>query len=538
MSQGTSLFEIDDAAEVVTPRLELRHISKNFGGVRALRDVSVLSMSGEVHSLCGENGAGKSTLMKILAGAITDFDGDILLDGRPVQFSGPRQAEDAGIRIIYQELNLVPQLTVADNIFLGRELTRGGRLGWLDERTMEARTRQLFDRLGTAIAPRARVGDLRIGDQQMVEIAKALAFDAAIVIMDEPTSALSDSEVARLFRVIDDLRRAGTTVLYISHKMNEVFTLSDRVTVLRDGQFVASAQRDATRPEQVVRWMVGREIAALDYQPHPIQSRAILEVEDLALPHPPGSGRPSLRDITFSVRAGEVLGVAGLLGAGRTELLEAIYGASLSPPEGTLLFEGRPIRFRHPDEAIRAGIAMVTEDRKTLGLFDRMTVAENITLRRLPELTFSAVPLIDPRAERRAVDWSIKELSIKTAGGDAPVTSLSGGNQQKCIIARWLLVEPRLLLLDEPTRGIDVGAKSEIYQLIRRLAAQGRAIIMTSSELPELLAVADRIIVLCEGRITADIPRAEATEELIMHAATRFLDRAKPTKTATDDELI
>jgi ABC-type sugar transport system ATPase subunit len=247
MSQGTSLFEIDDAAEVVTPRLELRHISKNFGGVRALRDVSVLSMSGEVHSLCGENGAGKSTLMKILAGAITDFDGDILLDGRPVQFSGPRQAEDAGIRIIYQELNLVPQLTVADNIFLGRELTRGGRLGWLDERTMEARTRQLFDRLGTAIAPRARVGDLRIGDQQMVEIAKALAFDAAIVIMDEPTSALSDSEVARLFRVIDDLRRAGTTVLYISHKMNEVFTLSDRVTVLRDGQFVASAQRDATR---------------------------------------------------------------------------------------------------------------------------------------------------------------------------------------------------------------------------------------------------------------------------------------------------
>ncbi|MGP0063036.1 MAG: sugar ABC transporter ATP-binding protein [Isosphaeraceae bacterium] len=539
MSQGTSYVETGAGAATATPRLELRHITKNFGGVRALRDVSVSSMAGEVHSICGENGAGKSTLMKILAGAIADYDGEIVLDGHPVRFSGPREAEDAGIRIIYQELNLVPQLTVASNIFLGREKTRGGRLGWLDDRAMEAQARRLFDRLGTAIAPRTRVGDLRIGDQQMVEIAKALAFDAAIVIMDEPTSALSDSEVARLFRVIDDLRRAGTTVLYISHKMNEVFTLSDRVTVLRDGQFVASAERSATAPEQVVRWMVGREIAALNYQPHAIQSRTTLDVTDLALPSPPGSGLPSLSGITFSVRAGEVLGVAGLLGAGRTELLEAIYGASLSPPEGTIVLEGRPIRFRHPDDAIRAGIAMVTEDRKTLGLFDRMTVAENITLRRLPELTFGAVPLIDPRAERRAVDWSIKELAIKTPGGDAPVTSLSGGNQQKCIIARWLLVEPRLLLLDEPTRGIDVGAKSEIYQLIRRLAAQGRAIIMTSSELPELLAVADRIIVLCEGRITADIPRAEANEEVIMHAATRFLDRAKPTKTKTetDDNL-
>ena len=402
---------------------------------------------------------------------------------------------------------------------------------------MEARSLELFDRLGTAISPRAKVGDLRIGDQQMVEIAKALAFDAAIVIMDEPTSALSDSEVARLFRVIDDLRKAGTTVLYISHKMNEVFTLSDRVTVLRDGQFVASAGRNETTPDQVVRWMVGREIAALNYQPHPIRPKATLEVESLSMSSPPGSGRPSLCDITFSVRAGEVLGVAGLLGAGRTELLEAIYGAGTSTPEGALLFEGRPVRFRHPDEAIRAGIAMVTEDRKTLGLFDRMTVAENITLRRLPELTFGALPLIDPRAERRAVEWSIKELAIKTAGGKAPVTSLSGGNQQKCIIARWLLVEPRLLLLDEPTRGIDVGAKSEIYQLIRRLASQGRAILMTSSELPELLAVADRIIVLCEGRITADIPRAEASEEAIMHAATRFLDRAKPVKSSTLDEL-
>jgi ABC-type sugar transport system ATPase subunit len=396
---------------------------------------------------------------------------------------------------------------------------------------MEAQVRQLFGRLGATIAPHARVGDLRIGDQQMVEIAKALAFDAAIVIMDEPTSALSDSEVARLFRVIADLRKSGTTVVYISHKMNEVFTLADQVTVLRDGQFVATASRRETSPDQVVRWMVGREIAALNYVAHPIAEAAVLEVEGLSLPSPPGSGRPSLEDITFSVRAGEVVGIAGLLGAGRTEVLETIFGAGPYRPTGTIRLDGRPVRFTHPDEAISAGVAMVTEDRKTLGLFDRMTVAENITIRRVRDLKVG--PLIDPRAEKRAVAWSIKELAIKTERGDVPVTSLSGGNQQKCILARWLLIEPKVLLLDEPTRGIDVGAKAEIYQLIRRLASQRRAIIMTSSELPELLAVSDRIIVLCEGRITAEIPRARATEEAIMRAATAFLDRTKASAPAS-----
>ncbi|MFI5454654.1 MAG: sugar ABC transporter ATP-binding protein [Isosphaerales bacterium] len=523
MTQGPIPSEA--AAHAAPAQVEMRHVFKSFGGARALRDVSFTARGGEVHAVCGENGAGKSTLMKILAGAITEYEGEIHLSGRPVRFSGPREAEDAGIRIIYQELNLVPQLTVADNIFLGREQTWGGRLGWLNNRAMDEAARRLFEGLGAAIAPRTKVGDLRIGDQQMVEIAKALAFDAAIVIMDEPTSALSDSEVARLFRVIAGLRKAGTTVIYISHKMNEVFTLADQVTVLRDGQFVASAARGETSPDQVVRWMVGREIAALNYVPHPIAEQAVLDVEGLSLPSPHGSGRPSLRNITFSVRAGEVLGIAGLLGAGRTELLEAIFGASPSRPAGTIRLDGRRVRFKHPDEAIKAGIAMVTEDRKTLGLFDRMTVAENITLRRLPELTIG--PLVDPRAENRAVAWSIKELAIKTAGGNVPVTSLSGGNQQKCILARWLLIEPKVLLLDEPTRGIDVGAKAEIYQLVRRLASQRRAIIMTSSELPELLAVSDRIIVLCEGRIAAEIPRALATEEAIMHAATSFLDRTK-----------
>jgi ABC-type sugar transport system ATPase subunit len=511
----------------------MRRISKNFGGVRALRDVSFSARAGEVHAICGENGAGKSTLMKILAGAITDYDGEVILQGQSVRFAGTRQAEDAGIRIIYQELNLVPQLTVADNIFLGREKIWRGALGWLDNRTMESNSKRLFDRLGAAISPRARVADLRIGDQQMVEIAKALAFDAAVLIMDEPTSALSDSEVARLFRVIADLRASGTTVIYISHKMHEIFTLADSVTVLRDGQYVAGAKRTDTSPDQVIRWMVGREIAALHYEQHPIGKQAVLEVENLSLPSPAGSGRPSLRDITISLHAGEVVGVAGLLGAGRTELLEAIFGASPRHPTGTIRLDGRPVRFNHPSEAIKSGIAMVTEDRKSLGLFDRMTVAENITLSRLRRLTIG--PFIDPRAEGRAVRWAIGELSIKTAGGDAPVMSLSGGNQQKCVIARWLLNEPRLLLLDEPTRGIDVGAKAEIYQLIRALAAKGRAIVMTSSELPELLTVADRIIVLCEGRLTASMPRAIATEENIMQAATRFLERATPCSLTTNN---
>jgi ribose transport system ATP-binding protein len=510
------------------PRLRMRGVSKSFGGVQALRDVSLEAGVGEVHALCGENGAGKSTLMKILAGAITEYEGSIALEGREVRFAGPRDAEDAGIRIIYQELNLVPDLTVAANIFLGRERTRGP--GWLDNRAMEAEARRIFERLGAPIAPRARLGDLRIGDQQMVEIARALTFDAAIVIMDEPTSALSDAEVARLFRVIDDLRKAGATVLYISHKMNEVFTLADRVTVLRDGRFVATAARAETGPGQVVRWMVGREISALDYQPHAIGNEAVLQVRNLSLPSPPDSGRPSLAGIGFELKAGEVLGVAGLLGAGRTELLEALFGATPVPPSGEILLHGRPVRFKNPGAAIAAGVALVTEDRKTMGLFSEMTVAENITIASLPRFRWMGVgDVVNPAAEGAGVAAKIAQLNIKTAGPGAPVTSLSGGNQQKCILARWLLTDPKVLLLDEPTRGIDVGAKSEIYALIRHLVAEGMAIMMTSSELPELLAVADRILVLCEGRVTAEIPRARATEEAIMHAATQFLDRASAT---------
>jgi len=522
MGVADDLADGDLMSKAAGPRLRMANITKSFGGVHALRDVSVEAYAGEVHALCGENGAGKSTLMKVLAGAITDFEGSIELNGRPAVFSGPRDAEDAGVRIIYQELNLVPDLSVAANIFLGRERTRG--LGWLDDRAMEAEARRLFDRLGAPIPPRARLGDLRIGDQQMVEIAKALAFAAEVVIMDEPTSALSDAEVARLFRVIADLRKAGTSVIYISHKMNEVFTLADRVTVLRDGRFVATAARADTDPGQVVRWMVGREIAALDYQPHPVGDRPVLTARGLSLPSAPGSGRPSLSGINFELNAGEVLGVAGLLGAGRTELLEALFGAGAAVPDGEITLEGRPARFKNPGEAIAAGVALVTEDRKSLGLFSEMTVGENITIASLRKFSLPG-GLVHPGRESAGVAERVEQLHIKTAGPRAAITSLSGGNQQKCILARWLLTDPKVLLLDEPTRGIDVGAKSEIYALIRRLASDGMAVIMTSSELPELLAVADRILVLCEGRVTAILPRSEATEETIMHAATAFLDR-------------
>ena len=504
------------------PRLAMKNISKSFGGVHALRGVSLEAHAGEVHALCGENGAGKSTLMKILAGALTDYQGEILLDGKPVHFSGPRDAEDAGIRIIHQELNLVPEMTVAANLFLGREIA--GPLGFLNTKAMEAAAKKLFDRLGTPISPRTRVADLRIGDQQMVEIAKALATDASIVIMDEPTSALSDAEVARLYRVINDLRAAGTAIVYISHKMNEVFTLSDAVTVLRDGQHVASAPKAEITPDKVIRWMVGREIANLHFDPKPVTGKTLLKVDKLNLPSPLGSGRPSLKDLSFQVDQGEVVGIAGLLGAGRTEVLESLFGATPTRPTGTITLFDQPATFHEPGEAIKAGVALVTEDRKTLGLFTKMKVSENITIRRLDKLTKAG--LIDGKAERQAVLDSIRRLLIKTDGGGAAITSLSGGNQQKCIIARWLLVNPRLLLLDEPTRGIDVGAKAEIYALIRLLAAEGMAVLMTSSELPELLTVADRILVMCEGRITANIPRQEATEEKIMHAATQFVSRA------------
>ena len=525
-----------------------QRVTKRFDAVTALEDVSFDVRSGEFHALCGENGAGKSTLMKILSGVITDYDGQIVVDGKPLVLKGTRDAEARGISIIHQELNLVGDLSVAANIFLGRELR--SPLGFLDGRRMEREAAALFESLECRIDPCEPVRSLRIGDQQLVEIAKALGGErgtgsaeskapltlavspkdgsegikpaprSRVLIMDEPTSALTESEVERLFRIIGRLREQGVTIIYISHKMDEVFQNADRITVLRDGKVVKTLDCPQTTPREITHLMVGRDIGTSDYGMNRQPGEAVLRVEALSLPWRDHVRQWRLRDISFAVRRGQVVGFAGLMGAGRTELLECLYGASPEPPQGRIELQGRPVAFEHPEEALRAGVALVTEDRKRYGLFTPMNVREHITLSSLAEVATGG--FLNGPAERAAAKESITTLRVKTAGQSAAITSLSGGNQQKCIIARALRTKPKLLLLDDPTRGIDVGAKAEIYRLIDELCAEGMAIVITSSELPELIAVCDRILVLCEGRLTGEFSRGEFTEQRLMEAATKI----------------
>lgn len=499
-----------------SPLISIDHITKRFPGVVALNDVAFDIARGELHAIVGENGAGKSTLMKILAGVIPEFEGELRLSGRPVRFSGTRDAEAAGVSIIHQELNLVEQLSVAANIFLGRE--RQNFLGLLDDRGMERAAGELLEQLECHIDPRQLVSALRVGDQQLIEIAKALSIQSEILIMDEPTSALTETEVARLYRVIDRLRKRGVTILYISHKMDEVFRLADRITVLRDGRLVRTVERLQTTPRDVTHLMVGREIEETHLDEPRTPGDTVLEVRNVSLAWPGHARRYRLRGISFLLRRGEIVGIAGLMGAGRTELLECLFGSSQERPSGEIVLDGRPAIFRHPAEAKAAGVALVTEDRKRLGLFAQMNVAQNITICTLRKML--SLGLLSRRRERQTAQESARTLAVKTAGVDAAITSLSGGNQQKCIIGRWLLTRPRVLLLDDPTRGVDVGAKAELYRLMDRLCRDGLGIIVTSSELPELLTVCDRILVLCEGRLTGEFSRAEATEQRIMEAAT------------------
>ena len=499
------------------PIISIRSVGKQFGAVRALQDVSFDVVPGELHAVMGENGAGKSTLMKILSGVISDFDGEFRVRGKAVQFSGTRDAERAGISIIHQELNLVEQLSVAANIFLGRESRTF--LGILNQRAMNERSAELLAQLDTNISPRVLVGTLRVGDQQLVEIAKAQSLQSDILIMDEPTSALTESEVARLYRVIDRLRARGVTIIYISHKMDEVFRLADRITVLRDGQFVQTVQRTDTTPRAIAHLMVGRDIAPSQKHAKDRDASVVLETRNLSLPWPGHSRGWRLKDISLQLHRGEIVGIAGLMGAGRTELLECLFGASELPPQGEILIEGRTCRFRHPSQAMSAGVAMVTEDRKRLGVFAHMAVRQNITICSLRDA--STVGVISSGRERAAAVSQIKAMSIRTDGPEALITTLSGGNQQKCIIGRCMLIKPRVLLLDDPTRGVDIGAKAELYVLMEQLASEGMAIIVTSSELPELLTVSDRILVLSEGVMTGNFTRSEATEQRIMEAATK-----------------
>jgi ribose transport system ATP-binding protein len=502
--------------DLKTPIIAIRDVTKRFPGVVALEGITLEVQPGELHAICGENGAGKSTLMKILSGVIPDYAGELQIRGKRVNFRGTRDAEAAGVSIIHQELNLVEQLSAAANIFLGRELR--GWIGLRDDRKMEAAARDLLRELECEIDPRQPAGTLRVGDQQLIEIAKALSLQSEILIMDEPTSALTESEVSRLYRVIARLRKRGVTILYISHKMDEVFHLSDRITVLRDGRMVKTLNTADTSAKEITRLMVGRELESIDLGSRRERGDLLLRVTDLSLPWRGHARGWRLKNVNFELRRGEVLGIAGLMGAGRTELLECLFGAASEQPQGRIELLGKSVRFHHPREACKAGIALVTEDRKRLGLFTAMNVGENISVCTLKELR--SLGLISRSREWKTAGDVASKLAVKTAGLSSAITSLSGGNQQKCIIGRWLLTKPTVLLLDDPTRGVDVGAKAELYRLIDQLCRDGIGIIITSSELPELLTVSDRILVLSEGRLTAEFSRAEATEHKIMEAAT------------------
>jgi ribose transport system ATP-binding protein len=499
------------------PLLEVRRLSKQFTGVRALTDVSLVLERGEVLAVVGENGAGKSTLMRIVAGVETPTAGELLVDGQPVQFTSVAQALKLGISLIHQELNLADNLSIAANIFLGREPRRSGLI---DQRTMDRESRKYLDMVGLDIPPQTIVGTLPIAKQQLVEIAKALSTNARLLIMDEPTSSLSEHEAHYLFNVVRDLRKRGVSVMYISHRLAEVEELADRVLVLRDGQRTGELARGEIQRKNMVRLMIGREVSRF-YQRTPHQpGEVVLAVSGLRTTTFPQHA------LTFSLRAGEVVGLAGLVGAGRTELLGTLFG--VTPAVAGSMTVG-PLRRppRTSREAIAAGIMLAPEDRRHEGLILPMSVKRNLSLaslrrdqRRGPLRGF-----LNPVAENRVADSMIQVMRIKTSDNRQPVRYLSGGNQQKVVLGKWLCLEPKLLLLDEPTRGIDVGAKEEIYKLIDQLARQGVAILFASSEMEEVLGLADRALVMHEGRIAGELGRAELTEEAVMRLATGDADR-------------
>jgi rhamnose transport system ATP-binding protein len=496
------------AADAAEPVLALRGVAKSFGATRALSDVSFDLFAGEAHALAGENGAGKSTLVKILAGVYRPDTGHLLLDGRPVTFGGPGAARDAGVAVIYQEPTLFPDLSVAENIFMGRQPRTGLRR--VDRRAMHAETARLFDRLGVALDPAAPARGLSIADQQMVEIAKALSLRARVLIMDEPTAALTPDEVSRLFAVAGALRGEGAAVLFISHRLEEVFTLCQRVTTLRDGRLIASEPVAGLTPDDLIRRMVGRDLETL----YPKTGAAI---GDVALRVDRLTREGAFTGVSFEVRRGEIVALAGLIGAGRTEVARAIFGIDRWDA-GTVTLAGTPLPPGSPTAAMAAGIALVPEDRRAQGLVMDLSIERNLGLTQLRTLHRGG--LMNRRRERnRAADWAVR-LQVRYGRLSDAVGLLSGGNQQKVVLAKWLATEPAVLIVDEPTRGIDVGTKAEVHRLLSELAARGLAVLMISSDLPEVLGMADRVLVMREGRLVAEIPRDDATEESVMIAAT------------------
>ncbi|MGB5835590.1 MAG: sugar ABC transporter ATP-binding protein [Albidovulum sp.] len=491
--------------------VHMQGIEKRFPGVHALKNARFDLRAGEVHALMGENGAGKSTLMKILSGVYSRDDGRVEVGGTPVTFDGPRAAQDAGIGIIHQELSLMNDLTAAQNIFIGREPRLG--FGRLDEVKLNTQAAEIFRQMNLPLDPRTPIERLTIAKQQMVEIAKALSYKSRVLVMDEPTAALNDAEISELFTIVRQLRAEGVGIIYISHKMDELKQIADRVTVMRDGETIATVDAAKTPVSDIISMMVGRTLgdAALDLPDLAIAPVA-LEVTGLA------RGR-DIQDVSFSVKKGEILGFAGLMGAGRTEVARAIFGAD-PKDAGTIRIMGQDVDIQSPADAVAAGIGYLSEDRKHFGLATGMNVRANVAMTNLAHFA-SKLGVLDENAMRKTAQDYIAKLSIRTPSDQQEVRLLSGGNQQKVVIAKWLLRDCDILIFDEPTRGIDVGAKAEIYQLLLDLAAQGRAIIVISSELPEVLRLSHRIAVMCEGRLTGILDRADATQEQIMKLATQ-----------------
>ncbi|MFC7497110.1 MULTISPECIES: sugar ABC transporter ATP-binding protein [unclassified Nocardioides] len=488
--------------------LELRDVAKSFGTVAALRSGSLAVRPGSIHALVGENGAGKSTLVKIVAGVHRRDSGVLRLHGEDVDFGSTAESKAAGVAVIYQEPTLFPDLSVTENIFMGRQpLGRGRRI---DRAAMYAEAERLFAGLGVHIDPRRPAQGLSIADQQIIEIAKAISLDASVLIMDEPTAALSGVEVERLFAVARGLRDEGRALVFISHRFDEVFELCDTVTVMRDGEYVSTDAVADTSVAQIVSRMVGREVAELFPKTPAEIGDVVLEVDGL-------SSLGTFHDVSFSVRAGEIVGLAGLVGAGRSEIARAVFGVDRYDA-GSVRLAGKRVPARSPRAAIRAGMAFVPEDRRKQGLVTDASVARNVAAVIRRGLTHAGI--LTSRDENRAAGPWAARLEVKTSALDMHATTMSGGNQQKVVLAKWLATEPRLLIIDEPTRGIDVGTKAEVHRLLSDLAGQGLAILMISSELPEVLGMADRVLVVCEGRITAELPRDEATPEAVMHAAT------------------
>ena len=492
--------------------LEMRDITKDFPGVRALDHVNLTVKGGTVHALMGENGAGKSTLMKCLFGIYDKDGGEIYLEGKRVEFSSPKDALQHGVAMVHQELNQALKRNVMDNIWLGRYPTR---FGFTSERQMEEKTRTVFENLGLSINPKQIMSTMSVAHRQMAEIAKAVSYDAKVIVLDEPTSSLTEEEVGHLFRIIRTLRERGCGIIYISHKMEEILQISDEITVMRDGAHIATAPAADMTMEKIIRLMVGRELSNRFPPKVARPGETVLELDGIT------SRYAKVRDASLSLRRGEIVGLAGLAGAGRSELLENIFGVA-TREAGKLYLHGKEIFNRTPREAIGNGFAFLTEERRATGIFGILNITENTTISALRKYLRFKVFLSD-KSRRADTDRMIGRLSVKTASRETQIRTLSGGNQQKVILARWLLTTPDILLLDEPTRGIDVGAKYEIYQLMEELAAAGKSILMVSSELPELIGVCHRIYVMSEGEIAGEVDAATATQEEIMTLAAKNL---------------